>query len=490
LELSVVLGPPGCGKTSYIARQAARAVEKYGGDRVLLLSLTKAAASAIRGRDLSIPPENVGTLHSVCFHLLEKPKIIKAKHLEDWNRQHPYWSVDATFSEESEERSSGWFEEIEFRRHRKTTTQEDGKFLDAWRSWQQEHSVSEFTYLIEACLHKQVYFHPQPAVLFVDECQDFSDLEMELIYRWAQDAEHLVLVGDPYQSIYGWRGASPTAMPPHTILLKQSYRVPQAVWAHARTILEVPPPDMVPRETLGLCEGGPDRTQIKYYLDRVDSMEGSWMFLFSCQFMADRFSSDLRAHAVPYWNPYDNRRWNPLRLTMQKGTTTASRVKAFAEGFRGIKLWKPLFAHVFERGADRTLELLDADDSERTVREAVLEVVKPEHRGWVGDNDTREAKQHLASVFKKADYTLDLVDRHGTGILEQKPRVIVGTIHSVKGGEADHVVVFPDVSPIQWDQLHTDGWDGRQAVLRTFYVGMTRARESLILGLPSGAYHL
>ena len=155
-----------------------------------------------------------------------------------------------------------------------------------------------------------------------------------------------------------------------------------------------------------------------------------------------------------------------------------------------MKLWRPLFAHVFERGANETLDLLRDEDPERTVRTVVLEVVKEEHRGWVGDSDTREASQHLSSVFRKANYIFELIDRHGHGILDIEPRVIVGTIHSVKGGEADHVVVFPDISPLQWDQLQQDGWDGRQAVLRTFYVGMTRARESLILGLSCGAYHL
>ncbi len=492
MEQSVVLGPPGCGKTSYTARQAKRAIEKYGADRVLLLSLTKAAASTLRGRDIDVPPEHVGTLHSVCFHLLERPKIIKKAHLEDWNRQHPYWSIDATFAEEAEERSSGWYEEIEFRRHRLSTTTEDRRFLDAWRTWQQESGVSEFTQLIEACLHRQIYFHPQPAAIFVDEYQDFSDLEIQLVQRWARDAEHLVLVGDPFQSIYGWRGASPTAMTDPTIVLKQSHRVPRAVWEHAKTILEVAPPPMIPRDAEGLLEGGPGRHEVKYYLRRMEELGGTWMFLASCQFMADQFAAGLRAHGMPYWNPYDIRRWNPLRLSTQRGVTTAARVKAFAEGFsaRNVKLWRPLFAHVFERGATEALDLLDDDDPERTVRAVVLEVTKREHRGWLGDSDTQEASQHLASAFRKADYVMELVAKNGTGVLEESPRAIVGTIHSVKGGEADHVVVFPDVSPLQWDQLHQDGWDGRQAVLRTFYVGMTRARETLILGLPSGGHHL
>lgn len=61
------------------------------------------------------------------------------------------------------------------------------------------------------------------------------------------------------------------------------------------------------------------------------------------------------------------------------------------------------------------------------------------------------------------------------------PRVIVGTIHSVKGGEADVVYVFPDLSAqgmrawLSGDPAHHD------SVIRQFYVAFTRARETLVL---------
>ena len=56
----------------------------------------------------------------------------------------------------------------------------------------------------------------------------------------------------------------------------------------------------------------------------------------------------------------------------------------------------------------------------------------------------------------------------------------MGTIHSVKGGEADVVYLFPDLSVSGMDE-----WDGtveqRAPIYRLFYVGMTRARETLVL---------
>jgi len=61
------------------------------------------------------------------------------------------------------------------------------------------------------------------------------------------------------------------------------------------------------------------------------------------------------------------------------------------------------------------------------------------------------------------------------GRLSDSPKVIVGTIHSVKGGEADHVYVFPDISY----KAHCG--QEQDTLIRMFYVAMTRAKQTLTL---------
>jgi len=68
----------------------------------------------------------------------------------------------------------------------------------------------------------------------------------------------------------------------------------------------------------------------------------------------------------------------------------------------------------------------------------------------------------------------------GREALEESPRVIVGTIHSVKGGEADVVFLFPDISPAG-DAAYQKHGPPRDSVIRLFYVGMTRARHTLYI---------
>jgi ATP-dependent exoDNAse (exonuclease V) beta subunit len=50
-------------------------------------------------------------------------------------------------------------------------------------------------------------------------------------------------------------------------------------------------------------------------------------------------------------------------------------------------------------------------------------------------------------------------------------------VHSVKGGEAAAVILYPDLSRAAMMEYQKDP----DSVIRTFYVGMTRARESLYI---------
>jgi superfamily I DNA/RNA helicase len=68
----------------------------------------------------------------------------------------------------------------------------------------------------------------------------------------------------------------------------------------------------------------------------------------------------------------------------------------------------------------------------------------------------------------------------GRTALADPPRVIVGTIHSVKGGEAEVVYLFPDLSPTGEVAYQRPG-PQRDSVIRLFYVGMTRARQTLYI---------
>jgi superfamily I DNA/RNA helicase len=60
------------------------------------------------------------------------------------------------------------------------------------------------------------------------------------------------------------------------------------------------------------------------------------------------------------------------------------------------------------------------------------------------------------------------------------PRITVSTIHGSKGGEADNVVLFTDLSPAAEKAAR----DNPDDLHRVFYVGVTRTKENLFIVEP------
>ena len=90
-------------------------------------------------------------------------------------------------------------------------------------------------------------------------------------------------------------------------------------------------------------------------------------------------------------------------------------------------------------------------------------------------------KEHLTfDAGKRAEFPTKIAVKHGPRTLLRAPQVIVVTIHSVKGGEADCVYMFPDLSSAAAAQYQIVG-PPRDAVTRLMYVALTRAKEKLVI---------
>ncbi len=90
--------------------------------------------------------------------------------------------------------------------------------------------------------------------LLVDEFQDVNDLQYRLIRRWSEGRQSLFVIGDPDQAIYGFRGAGADCFARleldlpclRTIYLRQNYRSsPQILCAALSAIAPNPGPDRV-----------------------------------------------------------------------------------------------------------------------------------------------------------------------------------------------------------------------------------------------------
>lgn len=84
----------------------------------------------------------------------------------------------------------------------------------------------------------------------------------------------------------------------------------------------------------------------------------------------------------------------------------------------------------------------------------------------------------MPSKAKFMQYPFNIAKKQGAAALLKDPTICVGTIHSVKGGQADSVYLLPDISRSGAREWMSQG-DGRDGIVRTFYVGMTRAKQKL-----------
>jgi DNA helicase-2/ATP-dependent DNA helicase PcrA len=101
-------------------------------------------------------------------------------------------------------------------------------------------------------LHPLFYNHsiPQQQWLFVDEAQDLSEIQHQLLSRMVPSGR-LIAVGDPYQAIYGFRGATSDSMNylserfhATTFPLSVSYRCSQRVVEEAQEFCPIIEPWM------------------------------------------------------------------------------------------------------------------------------------------------------------------------------------------------------------------------------------------------------
>ena len=78
-------------------------------------------------------------------------------------------------------------------------------FAEEWKDFKSNTWTMDFTDLIERCVEDRLPIPHAARVLFLDEVQDFSPLELSLARWWGSQCEQLYLAGDDDQCLYRFR---------------------------------------------------------------------------------------------------------------------------------------------------------------------------------------------------------------------------------------------------------------------------------------------
>jgi superfamily I DNA/RNA helicase len=390
------------------------------------------------------------------------------------------------------------------------------EFSAKWSQYKNANGLLDFWDLIEVSLRDVPVAPHSPRVIVADEAQDLTPMLAKLVRKCGAHTDHFVLAGDDDQLVYSWTGATPEVLLEpsipnnHVIFLEESYRVPRAVHHVAdkmiRQVNRRLDKKYEPRPAAGmvhrLSQGGyrsPEYWILKTAEQHINQGK-SILFLASCSYMLRPIIAVLRKNGIPFHNPYRkaNGFWNQLRLTSracaarrvlsllgahpgwggEQRPWTYGELLSWTEWLPKDRVLRPAASERL-RSAHANLSVPSSVLAEVFEKGALDSLLEAQNRGYA--DLLHWWRLGVCGEFRKRTaFPCDVAVRRGPNGLVEEPSVVVGTIHSVKGAQADVVYLLPDLSKAGDAQYHRLGPE-IDAVLHVFYVGMTRARETLYI---------
>lgn len=332
------------------------------------------------------------------------------------------------------------------------------------RQYKQDTGLLDYTDMLEHFVASD--WSPLLEELYVDEAQDLSLLQWEVVGKLGRNCRRAVVAGDDDQAIYRWAGAAVehfVDLPGSATVLGQSYRCPPQVQQLSHEIISRVthrrPKEWLPREAEGVVERLESFSQVDIWGKKV-------LILARNEFVLRPVMESIRSDGVIY-------EW--------RGHTSVSRPILDA-----VWAWERLRSgeHITADEARRVYEYMS---SGRGVRRGFKQLpgVAPDmmvDHEWLTENGglLRNEIWHEALDRIPDEERIYLLRARQKGESTNKPRVTVSTIHGAKGGEADHVILLRDMANRTYEEMLESPDDEA----RVWYVAVTRAKQKLTIVAP------
>jgi len=318
-------------------------------------------------------------------------------------------------------------------------------------------------------IEKYVEVGEPPALdyLFVDEAQDFTPRQWQMVEKIAAASDKVFIAGDDDQAIHRWTGVDVELFKTCASdieVLEQSYRIPRSVHRLATNISgrisgrheKV----FRPREEEGNVEW-------VNYLDEVPLHEGSWTIMARTNGFVHDLAQKVRGMGFKY--SIKGRPSIPEKLVANLYTWG----DLCSDKSVGVQRIKDLYAAVPKQGVNAVVkrgsqQLLDALAPDAEVN---MDELKANFGLLVGAEES--AYDVLRVGWADRDY-IDAMMRRGDDLLSE-PRIKLATFHAMKGGEDDNCLVSLASTKACVQSRYPDDEH------RAFYVAVTRARHTLYL---------
>jgi len=487
---TIILGPPGTGKTTTLLNlveeflRAGTDIKKIG-----YFSFTKKAAweASTRAQDKFMLDQKeipyFRTLHSLAFRMLgaKKENVMKHSDYRDFGLKCGIPIKTAWYEE-----SNGIFNsdneylrlinkarvleipvlDLYDRNQHGMDIERDLLYLldQELTRYKQEKGLIDYNDMVSKFIDQDI--SPSFDVLFIDEAQDLSPLQWRMVRTLWAKANKTYIAGDDDQAIFRWAGADVDTFialkeeVDYVDTLSQSYRIPGGpIHELSQDIIKKVTNRYdkyyLPRQEMGDLTRYSDVTQI-------NMSQGEWLVLSTANYFLD----DIKDLCELQGWYYSHKHRNSIKLDLLLAIQTWEKWRKF-EHLLPVASIKNIYSYLGDnvtKGYQKG-KTMDENEEGYYIQECMdshgLQTDDVWYKAFAG-LDT-ETENYIRSMLANKEK------------ISQTPRITLSTIHGAKGGEADNVLLLPDITKsaadhddIDPDELH-----------RLFYVAVTRAKKSL-----------
>ena len=492
-----LFGPPGTGKTTTLLNYVDKALEQgVAPSQIAFLAFTRKAASEAKERAAQRFGLNekddlpyFRTLHSLSYRLLgiRDKDLMSKTHFDDLSKKikvnlhvKPHYDFEDSPTAITEHPVLGLVNLARLKKtdlrseYNQTTLQgswpEVEYIAHSYENYKQFHGVLDFTDMLDLFVKEAPRICPEFELCFLDEAQDLSPLQWDIAHILDKRSERMYCAGDDDQAIYRWAGADVDhfiGLEGGSETLSQSYRVPFLIHELAEKVVKRIGTRFLKDYRPKVDEYGTIRRI--FSVEEIDMSEGSWLILAQAGYQLQPVAAELRSSGYLFINRGHRsisekisdavNGWEQLRKGKEVTGAIARKIYSYMSTkdriTRGFKTLSTLEDTDFVN-----LETLIAAHGLLATPDMVWHIAMDR----IPEND----RAYIIAMLRRGER------------FNGEPRITVSTIHGAKGGEADNVVLFTDLSPAAEAQMNINPDDTH----RVFYVGVTRAKQNLFIVEP------
>jgi superfamily I DNA/RNA helicase len=492
----LIFGPPGCGKTYTMMKIIEQELEDgTPPDRIGFVSFTRKAIAEARdraGANFNLIPKDTPffrTLHSMGFYWLgmKQEDVVSKYDMGQLGQElgisfdsHSVYDEDGLLIASSSE-GNRYLTLIQRATMRMVSLEQEfnenadyrlefavmEKINAAYKAMKGERGKVDFTDMIELMVKEGR--GPRLDVLIVDEAQDLTPLQWEQVKVLRSNAKRVYYAGDDDQAIFEYTGVDVVhllGVTDNKRILEQSYRVPRSVHKLAGRIAS-----QISQRQEKLWKPAAHEGTINYHshilhIDDID--EGSWTVMSRTSKQLNEISHYLKVSG---------------QLFSRNGTLSFDPDKV-----KAMKVWdrlqdgnmisvqdaEDLYAVLPKRGDHARVKhgmaktLKDCDPAKPLTISALIE-----DHGLLAHKEM--PRDVLLNLSEDDSRYLDAIESRGHSLFD-KPRIKLSTIHRMKGGEDDNIVLLNDMGYMSWKNYAEGNPDGEH---RVFYTAVTRTKHNL-----------